>query len=703
MISIFTYSKKRMTYLLLVLFIFYLPFFTVFISNLNLNIESTTIIEEPTSIIHTSALDPPNIESINTTKTFSAVYNFDVNMPSVRPDGDLYIAQIAMDDDAPFSSTPSGWTEIENGYYNGYSYNDVRFATYWKIGNSELTSYTWSCATQRLWIGAIYRISSYDTNNPIDVSSISTYYSAYPRAPSLTTTVNQCLILRMFGADDNNVYPTYWPSGTNPLFQDHCGYNSVMSAAAYHMKDTAGYLSYAQFRMSYSAGWVGISIAIAPLPDTTPPTYSDLYESSDPLELGDTEIIRINATDSSGINQALIEFEGGNHSMTYVSGDMWEYNSWVPSSVGSKPYTIWIEDNNNNWNSTTESINVVDNTAPTYSDLIESADPLQIGDNETITIKAYDSPGSGINNVLLEYGGTNHTMNFIGENTWSWSNWKPSVGVHNYRVFISDNQNNWNATGICNITVISTTAPLIGNLSENGKDPLELGDYITISIDVVDEQTSVSAVLIKIDNVYYNMTYISGPTYEINWTKDVVGIVIYTIYANDTENNWNSLTSSFDIVDTTKPTFTFLNESKGLLELGDTVIISVNATDLAGIKQAKISYSGVNHTMGKIEEITWQCDPWTPLTTGNYLYTIWIEDNNENWNFTSGDITVQDTVAPTFSNLTESDNPVELGNDFIITIIVSDLSDIKKVLIEYEGSNHSMANIGGDIWQYDSW
>ena len=672
----------------------------------NFTLETDEIINKENSTLHTSALDSPQLESYTTTKLQYLSYNFNVNMPSYRPDGDLYIAQIAMDGDE-YLSSPSGWTVIENGYYDTYySPNDVRFATYWRIGNSEPTTYRWSCGTQRLWIGAIYRISGFDPNNPIHTSNIGTGFSTYPRAPGITTTVDQCLILRMFGADNNYIYSTYWPFGTTPIFQDNCGSGSVMSAAAYHFQSTAGSLNYAQFRMSYSAGWVGISIAIAPLPDTIPPTFSDLVESADPLELGDTEVIRINTTDPSGINQVLLEFDGSNHSMSYISGDMWEYNSWTPTSVGDKSYTIWMEDTNNNWNSTTGSINVIDTTAPTYSDLIESADPLQLGDNETITIKAYDSPGSGVNQVLLEYEDDdliyrNHTMNFIGANTWSWSNWKPSVGIHSYRVFIEDLRNNWNTTDIFNITVISTTAPLIGNLSEN-VDPLELGNYITISIEVVDGQTSVSAVLIKLENINYTMIYISGNTYEFNWTGALVGIVIYTIYANDTENNWNSLTSSFDIVDTTKPMFTAVTESQDLIELGDNVIISANATDLTGIKQAKIAYSGYNHTMGKNDD-TWESDPWMPLSTGNYPYTIWIEDNNNNWNFTVGDITVQDTIAPAFSNLTESDDPIELGEDLLITIIVSDLSSIKRVTIEYEGSNHSMANIGGDLWQYDAW
>ncbi len=238
--------------------------------------------------------------------------------------------------------------------------------------------------------------------------------------------------------------------------------------------------------------------------DNTPPTYSNLIESSDPLELGETEAITINVSDSSGIFQVKIEFEGSNHSMTNIGGDTWQYDSWTPSSIGNYTYTIWMEDNYNNWNSTIGTIEVIDTTPPTYSDLIESADPLQLGQNETITIKIYDSPGSGVNQTLLEYDSSNHTMIFIGGNTWSWTNWKPSSEeVHIYRIYMQDMQDNWNMT-VGNITVITTTAPIIGNLTESA-DPLELGKNILITVEVYDNETDVSTVLIDIGGFNYTM------------------------------------------------------------------------------------------------------------------------------------------------------------------------------------------------------
>ncbi|MFW9950626.1 MAG: DUF2341 domain-containing protein, partial [Candidatus Thorarchaeota archaeon] len=436
--------------------------------------------------------------------------------------------------------------------------------------------------------------------------------------------------------------------------------------------------------------------------DITPPTYSNLMESSDPLELGDTEIITINVSDPSGIKQVKIEFESSNHTMNNTVGNTWQYASWTPSNVDNFTYTIWMGDNYDNWNFTSGSIEVIDTTPPTYSNLIESADPLKFGQNETISIKVFDSPGTGVNQTIIEYELLNHTMIYAGGNTWTWSNWKPpEEKVYPYKIYMQDKANNWNMTS-GDITIITTTAPVIENLTEV-KDPLELGDYITIRVDIYDNETEVDTVLIELENINYTMIYTEGNAYEYSWTKNSVGMVEYTIYANDTGNNWNLFSSSFDIIDTTPPTFSVLNESADPLEFGDTEIISINCTDLGGIKQVKIEFGLSNNSMLNIGGDTWQYNLWTPLGTGNYSYMIWIEDNNNNWNYSMGSVLVLDTTPPNYFNLIESADPVELGSTLIITISITDLSDIDQALIEFENNNHSMANIGGVLWQYNSW
>ncbi|MFW9826514.1 MAG: hypothetical protein ACFFEY_02720 [Candidatus Thorarchaeota archaeon] len=446
--------------------------------------------------------------------------------------------------------------------------------------------------------------------------------------------------------------------------------------------------------------WNSLTSSII-IQDTIKPSLVNLVESADPLELGETEIIQINATDLSGITTVLIEIANINYTMTNIGGLTWEYNSWVPTNTGIKLYTIHANDGEGNWNSLANSITVQDTTSPKFKYLIESADPLPLGQNQTISINVYDSPGSGVKDVFLEYYNINHTMNFIGFNTWRWSNWKPlSIGNFNYTIYMVDNNDNTNVTS-GSFTVFITEGPTIENLSKSA-DPLELGQLETIQADVIDTE-GVSKVIIEIDGLNYTMTNIGGKRYEYTWKPEITGTEIFKIYANDSLNNWNQLVDSIVVLDTTPPTIGNLTENYDPLELGDTIIISIDAKDLSGIKEVIIEFENTNHTMNYIGGNTWVYDTWIPDTINNYTYIVYSEDNSDNWNTTVGVIKVIDTTSPILTNLYESADPLELGQTELIQINAIDLSPIIYMLIEIEGTNYTMSNIGGSLWEYNNW
>jgi hypothetical protein len=209
---------------------------------------------------------------------------------------------------------------------------------------------------------------------------------------------------------------------------------------------------------------------------------------------------------------------------------------------------------------------------------------------------------------------------------------------------MQDMENNWNlANGM--ITVVEATPPIIENLTKS-EDPLELGEITIINVDVFDVDTNVSTVLIELDGVNNTMSNIGGNTFEYNWTSSYVGIVYYFIYANDSANNWNSISDSILIQDTTLPIYSNLFESADPLELGNNPTISIDIYDYAGINRSLIEFEGMNHSMTNIGGDTWQYDLWTPNNWIVYQYTIYMEDKSGNWNSLTSNITVQDTTPP---------------------------------------------------------
>ncbi|MFX1432013.1 MAG: LamG-like jellyroll fold domain-containing protein [Promethearchaeota archaeon] len=261
--------------------------------------------------------------------------------------------------------------------------------------------------------------------------------------------------------------------------------------------------------------------------DIIPPTYSNLIESSDPLELGEIEVITINISDPEGIKQTLIEYEDSdhiirNHTMINIGGDTWQYNAWTPSMVDNYTYTIYMEDNFNNWNSTMGTIEVEDTTPPSYLNLIEISDPLELGTTETIQINVTDY--SPIDSVLIEIANVNHTMTFEGDNIYEYNVWTPStIGLKNYRIYANDTFGNWNVI-VNNITVqdtIKPSAPILTNSPSgnnivfdwlDGSDPSGITYYILI----IDNETNP---LTTPGYVYkFNITNIGSESsyYELN-------------------------------------------------------------------------------------------------------------------------------------------------------------------------------------------
>ncbi|MFX0030094.1 MAG: NosD domain-containing protein, partial [Candidatus Hermodarchaeota archaeon] len=283
--------------------------------------------------------------------------------------------------------------------------------------------------------------------------------------------------------------------------------------------------------------------------ETFIPQINYIDESADPLELGNNLSITVNVTDPSGINQVLIEFDGDNHTMIHIGGDLWQNDSWIPASTGNYSYTIYCQNNNLKWNFISGSIQVIDTTAPTFSDLTESEDPLELGNTEIISIKATDL--SGINQVLIDVGGHNYSMTFMGGDVWQNASWIPnSIGIKTYTIYIEDNNKNWNSTSGF-ITVEDTIYP---NIKINTPYPDQLFGVNSPSFNVEILDKSLDKMWYTLDiNPAKHFFETNNSIDQTVWTSLSEGYVTITFYANDSAGNINSL--PIDVIkDISKPT-----------------------------------------------------------------------------------------------------------------------------------------------------
>ena len=377
--------------------------------------------------------------------------------------------------------------------------------------------------------------------------------------------------------------------------------------------------------------------------DHIAPSWSNLIET-DPLDVGEPEVISIDVFDLYGVAQVLFEIENTNYTMVNTGGNTWQNDTWTPSSVGDYDYSIYMQDINDNWNKISDSILVIDPsdiTPPTWFNLNET-DPLEVGVPELISIDVFDL--YGIHQVLFEIENFNYTMINIGGNTWQNDTWIPSSpDDYEYTIYMQDNNNNWNKT-TGSIQVIDSAPPTWSNLIESA-NPLELGNSETITIDVFDAN-GIAQVFFEIENFNYTMINIGGNTWLNNsWTPSSTDDYEYTIYMQDNSNHWNMTMGSIQVIDSVPPAWSNLIESEDPLELGDTEIIAIEASDISGIYQVLIEINAYNYSMEKVYENSWQY-LWTPSTIGIKPYTIYIQDNNSNWNSIGGSILVIESSTP---------------------------------------------------------
>jgi type II secretory pathway pseudopilin PulG len=122
--------------------------------------------------------------------------------PSGTVQNDLLIAAVATDESStPF--TASGWTPIDCTAYG----TAVTLGTWRKTaGASEPASYNFSWTGGQQAYGWMMRFSGHNSTNPINgTPATANQTSATPTSPAVTTTVPNCLILRLGAFDDSGI------------------------------------------------------------------------------------------------------------------------------------------------------------------------------------------------------------------------------------------------------------------------------------------------------------------------------------------------------------------------------------------------------------------------------------------------------------------------------------------------------------------
>ncbi|MGB5716938.1 MAG: hypothetical protein WBN81_07570, partial [Gammaproteobacteria bacterium] len=140
----------------------------------------------------------------------------------------------------------------------------------WKqAGASESGSYTFNWSNGEQAYGWIMRFTGHDPISPINATANSSGRLATPQSPSVTTTLNNTLILRLGGFDDKDITPgAPGLSGHTAINMNDSenGSGDVSGGSGYVAQATAGISGTSSFALTGSQEYVTITVAITPAP-----------------------------------------------------------------------------------------------------------------------------------------------------------------------------------------------------------------------------------------------------------------------------------------------------------------------------------------------------------------------------------------------------------------------------------------------------
>lgn len=207
----------------------------------------------------------PTVRSVSTNTTSSAT-SLNVTKPAGTVEGDLLIAFMVANRAATSITPPSGWTSafLEVGTANR------TYAIYYKVaGPSEPANYTFTIdVTGGIAIG-MARVSGIDQLDPIeDVQYTNSDSTHTVTAPSLTTTVDGCLIFRSAFQSWNGTYGAWSDTALVELWDiRHSSVGNNLGgtvSTAQGTQLTAGATGTASATNTDASYWSGVTLAVKP-------------------------------------------------------------------------------------------------------------------------------------------------------------------------------------------------------------------------------------------------------------------------------------------------------------------------------------------------------------------------------------------------------------------------------------------------------
>jgi len=376
----------------------------------------------------------------------------------------------------------------------------------------------------------------------------------------------------------------------------------------------------------------------------------------------------------------------------------------APALLGSFNVTFYVNDTAGFVNSSEKTnFTVNDNLAPNVTALLpqnstvfNAGDPIEVAVNVTDYIdidlvQANVTDSSGVSVDLLTLSNSTFAEKFNISYT------VPSTaGNYNITFRANDTSNNLNNSEVTNFTINDPTA-LVVSIVGCIPDPGNLTQSIICNSTVVDDigvdSVNVTVTLPNSTNETLTVTNTSGDfsftftnsalngTYNVSWT------------ANDTDNNIQTNTTSFEVLDSFPPEITINEPLNGTNSSSTTMSFNFTAVDnfdtsfscslvIDGVT-AQTNSTTLNDTKTEFIE--------TGISSGvTHYWNTTCLDSNSNSNTSAQRFFIVDTTDPVFVSLTtvpSSADELDPNNQINLTANVTDnLAGVQTVILQYNST-----------------